>query len=360
MNHQYDDGYQMSETNKNFLYIDAIRKKPVNRTPLWIMRQAGRYLPEYMEVRKKHNFIAVCKTPELATEVTLQPIRRFEFDAAILFSDILVIPEALGQHLEFLENHGPQLSPQILLEKDIAQLNGKDIEDRLSYVAEAIKMITTELHGKTPLIGFSGSPFTLSTYMIEGKPSRNFRYIKEMLYQEPQRLTSLLEILTEAVRRYLVMQIKAGVQAVQIFDTWGGILPAHLYEPFSAKYMKQLASEIRKYDIPVTLFSKGGIELAKQLSDSQADMIGIDWMTDFYEARRLLGSKFALQGNLDPTVLYGNRKIIREEVKRILEVFGKESGHVFNLGHGILPDIPVDNVYFLVDTVRELSESMHA
>ena len=346
--------------SNSYLYIDSIHKKPVNRTPIWIMRQAGRYLPEYMEVRKKHDFITVCKTPELATEVTLQPIRRFGFDAAVLFSDILVIPEALGQNLAFLENHGPKLSPQILLDKDIAKLNLQDIESKLSYVGDAIKMISTELSGKTPLIGFSGSPFTLATYMIEGKPTRNFKFIKQMLYQNPERLMLLLEMLTEAVSRYLIMQIEAGVQAVQLFDTWGGILPVHLYEPFSATYMKQISANLKEFGIPVTLFSKGGIELAKQLSDSSADMIGIDWMTDLKEAKNLLGSKFALQGNLDPTTLYGSHEIIRKEVTRILEVFGPESGHVFNLGHGILPDIPVDNVYFLVDTVREISEKLHA
>lgn len=349
----------MTVKRSEYLYINAIYKQTVERTPIWIMRQAGRYLPEYMAVRAKHDFITVCKTPELATEVTLQPIRRFGFDAAILFSDILVIPEALGQKLEFLENHGPKLSPQILEDKDIWNLDLKDIESKLAYVGDAVRLISGELQGKTPLIGFSGSPFTLATYMIEGKPSRNFTYIKQMLYQEPDRLTSLLKLLTEAVSRYLVLQVKSGVQAVQVFDTWGGILPAHLYESFSARYMKQIVSDLKKFDIPVTLFSKGGIELAGQLSDSGADMIGIDWMTDFREARELLGSKAALQGNLDPTALYGSKEIIRREVRRILDVFGGESGHVFNLGHGILPDIPVDNVHFLVDTVRELSEKLH-
>ena len=324
------------------------------------MRQAGRYLPEYMEVRRKYDFITVCKTPELATEVTLQPIRRFNFDAAILFSDILVIPEALGQDLEFLEDHGPKLAPQILLDKDIERLHIQDIESRLQFVAAAIKMIISELKGKTPLIGFSGSPFTLATYMIEGKPTRNFRFIKKMLYEHPQRLELLLEILTEAVSRYLVQQIEAGVQAVQIFDTWGGILPVHLYEPYSARHMKQIVRNLKNYGVPVTLFSKGGLELSRQLSDSGADMIGIDWMTPFAKAKELLGPKFALQGNLDPTTLYGSHEIIRKEVTRVLEVFGSESGHVFNLGHGILPDIPVDNVHFLVDTVREISESLHA
>jgi uroporphyrinogen decarboxylase len=343
----------------NFLFIDAIRKKPIKRTPIWIMRQAGRYLPEYMEVRRKHDFITVCKTPELATEVTMQPIRRFGFDAAILFSDILVIPEALGQKLEFLENHGPRLSPQVLVDRDVASLSLDGIEHKLEYVANAIKMILGELGGKTPLIGFSGSPFTLATYMIEGKPTRNFKYIKKMLYRDPERLTRLLEILTEAVSRYLVMQIKAGAQAIQVFDTWGGILPVHLYESFSAHYMKKIVSNLKKYDVPVTLFSKGGLELLSKLSDSGAAMLGVDWMTDLNEAKKQFGGKAALQGNLDPTALYGKPDIIREEVRKILEVFGKDSGHVFNLGHGILPDIPVDNVHYLVEAVREISEELH-
>jgi len=350
----------MIKTKPNFLYINSINKEPVDRTPIWIMRQAGRYLPEYNKVRQKHDFLTVCKTPELATEVTLQPIRRFGFDAAILFSDILVIPEALGQKLEFLENHGPKLSPQVLQDKDVENLKIEDIEIKLSYVGNAVKMITSELSGQTPLIGFSGSPFTLATYMIEGKPTRNFKFIKKMLYSDPQRLSSLLDLLTETVSRYLIMQIKAGVQAIQIFDTWGGILPVHLYEPFSAKYMKQIVRNLKGYNVPVTLFSKGGLELAKQLSDSNADMIGIDWMTDLSAAKDLLGKSYALQGNLDPTTLYGNQDIIQKEVEKILVVYGKESGHVFNLGHGILPDIPVDNVAFLVDTVREISEKLHA
>jgi len=343
----------------NFLYIDAIRKKPVKRTPIWIMRQAGRYLPEYMEVRRKHDFITVCKTPELATEVTMQPIRRFGFDAAILFSDILVIPEALGQKLEFLENHGPKLSPQVLVDRDVDALSLDGIEHKLEYVANAIKMIRGELAGKIPLIGFSGSPFTLATYMIEGKPTRNFKYIKRMLYRDPERLIRLLDILTEAVSRYLIMQIKAGAQAIQVFDTWGGILPVHLYESFSAHFMKKIVANLKEYDVPVTLFSKGGLELLNKLSDSGADMLGVDWMTDLNEAKKQFGEIAALQGNMDPTALYGKPDIIREEVRKVLEVFGKDSGHVFNLGHGILPDIPVDNVHYLVDAVREISEELH-
>ncbi len=343
----------------NHLYIDAINKKKTDRTPIWIMRQAGRYLPEYRELRAKHDFISVCKTPELATEVTLQPLRRFGFDAAILFSDILVIPEALGQNLEFLEDHGPKLSPQVLTEDDVSQFSTEGIEEKLEYVGNAIKMITSELDGKIPLIGFSGSPFTLATYMIEGKPTRNFKFIKKMLYSQPDLLHKLLDILASAVSRYLVMQVKAGVQAVQVFDTWGGILPPHLFQPFSASYMKRIVNDLKPYDVPVTLFSKGGIDLVRSLKNSGAHMLGVDWMTDLGEARKVAGDVMALQGNLDPTALYGSKDIIKEEVTKILRVFMGESGHVFNLGHGILPDIPVDNVAYLVDTVRELSLKMH-
>ncbi len=347
----------MSE--QNYLYLDAIRKQPVSRTPIWIMRQAGRYLPEYEKIRSSHDFLTVCKTPELATEVTLQPIRRFGFDAAILFSDILVIPEALGQKLEFLQNHGPRLSPQILKNDDIKALNIDGLEDKLSYVADAIRMIRGELDENTPLIGFSGSPLTLATYMIEGAPTRNFKSIKQMLFSNPGDLARLLKLLTDAVTRYLKMQISAGAQSVQLFDTWGGILPPHLYESFSAGYMKQIVSNLKSTGVPVTLFSKGGIDLLDKLTDSGADMLGVDWMTDLSRAKQVAGKSFALQGNMDPTALYGSRDIMTREVDKILEVFGSGSGHVFNLGHGILPDISVDNVKFLVDYVRERSTKLH-
>lgn len=344
---------------KNDRYIKAIYKRKIDRTPIWIMRQAGRYLPEYQSVRDQYDFITVCKTPELATEVTLQPIRRFEFDAAILFSDILVIPEAMGQKLEFMENHGPKLSPQIQSWKDVENLSTDTIESSLTYVADAVRMIKNELNGKVPLIGFSGSPFTLATYMIEGKPTRNFKFIKQLMYAEPQLLHQLLDRLATAVGRYLTMQLNAGVDAVQVFDTWGGIIPPHLYLEFSGNYMKRIVAELKEFGRPATLFSKGGLELILQLEDSGADMLGVDWMTDIREAKNRLGTIAALQGNLDPTILYGSRDIIKREVTRILEVFNGESGHVFNLGHGILPDIPVDNVSFLVDTVREISSKMH-
>ncbi|MBD3226099.1 MAG: uroporphyrinogen decarboxylase [Caldithrix sp.] len=339
----------------NSTYLNAIYRKPVPYTPIWIMRQAGRYLPEYRELRAKHDFLTVCKTPELAAEVTLQPLRRFDFDAAILFSDILVIPEAMGMKLEFLENHGPKLSPRIEDEHSIKQLTSDHLEERLEYVAGAIKVLVQELNRQKPLIGFSGSPFTLATYMIEGKPTRNFKFIKSLMYREPEVLQSLLQALADAVTRYLKMQIEAGVQAVQIFDTWGGIIPIHHYETFSGQYLRQIVQNLSSHQVPVTLFSKGGLNILIQLVDSGADMLGVDWMTDMYEARMAVSDRAALQGNLDPTVLYGSKEIISREVKRILEAFDGESGHVFNLGHGILPDIPVDNVKHLVHEVREKS-----
>lgn len=338
-----------------YRYLDAIHKHKTDRTPIWLMRQAGRYLPEYRKVREKYNFLQVCKTPELATEVTIQPIRRYGFDAAILFSDILVIPEAMGQKLEFLADHGPKLTPQLLDERTLENLSNDNLEERLQYVADALKMIRPELDNQTALIGFSGSPFTLATYMIEGKPTRNFKYIKQMLFSNPELLHRILNQLADAVTRYLRMQIEAGAQAVQIFDTWGGILPPHLYHDFSGKYMMQITAALKDLGAPVTLFSKGGFELLTRLADSQADMLGVDWMTDLSQARAQLGDKFALQGNLDPTALYGSKEVLRKEISQVLEVFKGDSGHVFNLGHGILPDIPLDTVEFLVNEVREQS-----
>jgi uroporphyrinogen decarboxylase len=335
-------------------YMAAVRRENKGHTPIWIMRQAGRYLPEYRALREKHDFLEVCKTPELATEVTLQPLRRFPLDAAILFSDILVIPEALGMNLTFAENHGPRLQPPIRSREDLQRLNLENLENNLSYVAAAVKMLRGEL-ADTPLIGFSGSPFTLAVYMIEGKPTRNFQHIKTMLYRQPELLRELLQLLQKAVSRYLQMQIDAGAQAVQIFDTWGGILPPHLFAPFSADFMQQIVADLAPSGVPVVLFAKGGSEILPALSNSQAAMLGIDWMTDIAAAKKNYGKRFALQGNLDPTILYGEKEIIAGETERILTAFSDSSGHVFNLGHGILPDIPVENVAFLVDHVHAFS-----
>ena len=340
------------------LYIDAINKKEVDRTPIWIMRQAGRYLPEYREFRDKYDFKTLCKTPELATEITLQPIRRFNFDAAILFSDILVVPEAMGLRLKFIDARGPELSPPVLNEDHVNKLSVDQIESNLDYVPKAIELIQHELNDTIPLIGFSASPFTLAVYMVEGKTTRNFKFIKNMLYSKPQVLHNLLVLLTKALKIYLTMQIRAGVNAIQIFDTWGGILPPHLFERFSVYYIKQIVSELKQYNVPVTVFSRGGMDTISLLTQCNADMLSIDWTINFAVAKEKLSKNVALQGNLDPTVLYGEKSIIKDEISRILNVYKNEGGHVFNLGHGILPDIPVDNVYFLVEEVNSQSSTL--
>jgi uroporphyrinogen decarboxylase len=285
----------------------------------------------------------------------MQPIRRFAFDAAILFSDILVVPEAMGMELTFLENHGPKLNPAIRTVQDLENLSVTHVSERLHYVADTIKILRNTLDAETILIGFSGSPFTLATYMVEGKPTKNFRYIKKILYGESGLLERLLEMLTQAIINYLKLQIEAGAQALQIFDTWGGILPPHYFEKFSAVYMKTIVDAVKSSNVPITLFARGGENLMPALLACRPAMIGIDWTIDMGWAKHRLGKQVALQGNLDPATLYGARDVIGREVDRILSVFGTESGHVFNLGHGIFPDIPVDNVSFLVDRVREQS-----
>lgn len=341
------------------LYLDAIMKKPVSRTPVWIMRQAGRYLPEYRQMREKYDFLTLCKTPDAAAEVTLQPIRRFGFDAAILFSDILVIPEAMGMELTFNEKNGPMLNPPIHSRKEIKNLSPDKVEERLYFVSDTIRLLRHELKSETALIGFSGSPFTLATYMVEGKPTRNFKHIKSMLYGETALLEELLDLLTDAIIRYLKLQIKAGVQALQVFDTWGGILPPYYFERYSAYYMKIIVEELKPLGVPVTLFARGGENLMPYLLDCNPAMIGIDWTIDMAWAKKHLGNQVALQGNLDPAILYGTREMITKEIERIVSVFGNQSGHVFNLGHGIFPDVPVDHVAFLVEQVREQSVKLH-
>ncbi len=347
-------------SDNRFLYLDAIAGRPVARTPIWIMRQAGRYLPEYRALREKYDFLTVCKTPELATEVTLQPLRRFDLDAAILFSDILVVPEAMGMQLSFLPDHGPQLEPAIRSDAHLAGLDSALITEKLNFVADAVRMIRKELDGRAPLIGFSGSPFTLAVYMIEGRPTKDFKHIKTMLYRQPQLLHSLLGRLGEAVAEYLAMQIQAGADAVQIFDTWGGILPVHAFREFSAGYLREIVRRLKPFGKPLTLFSKGNAHLLPALAECEPDMLGIDWTTDLAQARSIVDERIALQGNLDPAVLYGNREQISTEVRRVLEAIGNSSRHVFNLGHGITPDVPVENVKYLVDEVHRQSEMIHS
>jgi uroporphyrinogen decarboxylase len=289
----------------------------------------------------------------------LQPIRRFDFDAAILFSDILVLPEALGQTLSFDTNHGPVLTPAISDDKLLHMLHDAHLESDLGYVAKAIHLIRKELQDTIPLIGFCGSPFTLATYMIEGRTSKVFKQVKTWMYGSPQTFMHFLDKLTEAIVRYLRLQINAGVEAVQIFDTWGSVIPIHLYHQFSGQFLSKIVEQLQPAGVPIILFTRGGLEYQEKLITYHPAVLSLDWSIDIDKAYKTLYKDVALQGNLDPSVLYGSRDIIEHEVMRILNVFGKKSGHIFNLGHGILPDIPLWNVEFLVETVKIKSEELH-
>ena len=351
-------------TLKNDRLLRALLGEPVDVTPVWMMRQAGRYLPEYRATRKQAgDFLTLCKTPQLACEVTMQPLRRYAFDAAILFSDILTIPDALGQGLYFAEGEGPKFRKVIRSAADVEQLPDVDIAAELSYVTDAVSVIRKELAGSVPLIGFSGSPWTLATYMIEGGGSKDFRNAKQFMYDNPEAMHLLLGKLADAVTDYLNAQIKAGAQAVQIFDTWGGILSGNAYRAFSLAYMQRIVSKLQKENegrrVPVILFTKNGGQWLESIADTGCDAIGLDWTTDIGEARSRVGDKVALQGNMDPTILYASGKVIREEVASILKSFGSGSGHVFNLGHGITPEVNPEHVSHFVDAVHEFSEQYH-
>jgi len=353
----------MSSQLKNDRLVRALLRQSVDITPVWIMRQAGRYLPEYREVRQRAgDFMTLCKTPELACEVTLQPINRFPLDAAILFSDILTIPDAMGLGLSVIENEGPVFKRSVRTEREIKNLGVPDPESDLRYVMDAVRLIRKELDGRVPLIGFSGSPWTLATYMVEGKSSKDFSIIKTMLSDDPELLHKLLDILARSVTLYLNAQIAAGAQVVMIFDTWGGIL-ASSYPEFSLAYMQktigQLTREIDGHKIPVILFSKGAGLWIRDIAKTGCDAISLDSTQDMGEVRKIVGDRVALQGNLDPAVLYDSPEVINREVTKILESFGKGNGHVFNLGHGITPDVNPDHVSVLVDAVHEFSKPYH-
>ena len=352
----------MSEL-KNDRLLRALRRQPVDVTPVWIMRQAGRYLPEYRALRARAgDFRTLCTTPELACEATLQPITRFPLDAAILFSDILTVPDAMGLGLYFVEGEGPAFRRPVRSAEDVANLGVPDPERDLGYVMAAVRLVRRELAGRVPLIGFAGSPWTLATYMIEGGSSREFVETKRMLYRSPDLLHRLLNVLCRAVAEYLCAQATAGAQALMIFDTWGGVLSARDYRAFSLNYMTEIVSALRRHSgdaVPIILFTKNGGQWLEAQADSGADALGLDWTTDIGEARRRVGGRIALQGNLDPAALQGTPERIRAEVGNILEGFGHGNGHVFNLGHGITPAIDPDNVAALVDAVHELSIPFH-
>ncbi len=349
---------------KNDIFIKALLKQPVDRTPIWMMRQAGRYLPEYREVRAKAgSFMNLCTNPELACEVTLQPLERFRFDAAILFSDILTIPDAMGLGLYFVEGEGPKFERPIRTKADVDNLIVPDPTVELRYVTDAVSLIRKNLHGRVPLIGFSGSPWTLATYMVEGGSSKSFRKVKGMMYEQPGLMHQMLDKLAHSVAAYLNAQIEAGAQAVMVFDTWGGMLSSEDYLDFSLKYARQvrelLNTSIAGQQIPTIFFTKGGGLWLEAMAEAGYDALGLDWQTDMANARARVGDKVALQGNMDPIALYAEPAVIRNKVQSILEKYGSGSGHVFNLGHGILPDVNPEHVKAMVDAVHELSPSYH-
>ncbi|MDA8362940.1 MAG: uroporphyrinogen decarboxylase [Gammaproteobacteria bacterium] len=345
--------------------LRALLRQPVDVTPVWVMRQAGRYLPEYRRVREQAgSFMHLCTTPELACEVTLQPLRRFRLDAAILFSDILTVPDAMGLGLRMCEGEGPQFERPLRTAADVNRLAVPDPDDRLRYVLDAVRLIRRELAGAAPLIGFAGSPWTLATYMVEGGSSKEFGRVKGMMFQDPATMHRLLDINARAVSAYLNAQIEAGAQAVMLFDTWGGVLTPRDYREFSLRYMRQVVAGLKRESegrrVPVILFTKAGGAWLEDLAASGCDALGVDWTMDMSEARRRVAGRVALQGNMDPSVLYASPERIRQEVEAILDSYGPGPGHVFNLGHGVHQHTDPDHLAVMVDAVHELSAKFHS
>ena len=346
---------------KNDRFLRALRREPVDCTPVWLMRQAGRYLPEYRATRKAAgSFLAMAKNPEIACEVTLQPLRRFPLDAAILFSDILTVPDAMGLGLYFVDGEGPKFERPLRTPADIDRLAVPDMETELRYVMDAVRTIRRELDGSVPLIGFSGSPWTLACYMVEGGGSKDWGKVKALALNEPAAMHKLLTVVTDAVIAYLSAQHAAGAQALQVFDTWGGTLGPAMYREFSLPYLTRIAHALKDIGVPVILFGKGNAPHLDDLFASGADAIGVDWTVTLEDAARRANGRVALQGNLDPAILYGNPDAIRTQVKVALDSYaagngGSREGHVFNLGHGMSPDMSPDHVAALVEAVHTLS-----
>ena len=353
---------------KNDTFLRALLREPVDYTPLWMMRQAGRYLPEYCATRKRAgNFLNLCKSPSMACEVTLQPLARYKLDAAILFSDILTVPDAMGLGLYFIEGEGPKFERPLREEAEIRKLITPDPHDHLGYVMDAVAEICRALDGSVPLIGFSGSPFTLACYMIEGGASSDFRTIKTMLFNRPDLLHHILEVTTQTVINYLNAQIASGAQAVMIFDTWGGVLPFRAYREFSLAYLQRIIAGLTKeHDgqrVPSIVFTKGGALWAEDIAAIGCDAIGLDWTASLADVRRRVQDRVALQGNIDPLTLFASPDVIAREAKQVLDDFhaaGPGGGHVFNLGHGISQFTPPENVTVLVDTVHDYSRELKA
>ena len=344
----------------NDRFLRALARQPVDCTPVWLMRQAGRYLPEYRAARARAgDFLTLCKTPELACEVTLQPVARFDLDAAILFSDILTVPDAMGLGLSLEEGIGPRFAHPVSGPAEIRGLPRPDPERELAYVMDAVRLVKHELRGRVPLIGFAGSPWTLATYMVEGGASREFSKIKHLMFCEPNAMHMLLDMLTGAVTDYLAAQVSAGVDVVMLFDTWGGILSSADYETFSLSYMAQILRGLPKAT-PTILFTKGGGLWLERIADTGCSAAGVDWTVDLGAARLRVGDRIALQGNLDPALMTTTPEVVAAHAKRVLDAYGSGPGHIFNLGHGITPQASPEHVQCLVETVHDYSRKYHA
>ncbi len=350
---------------KNDIFLRALKREPVPYTPTWLMRQAGRYLPEYNATRARAgSFMGLAQNPAYAAEVTLQPLERFRLDAAILFSDILTVPDAMGLGLSFAQGEGPRFARPLRTEQEVNKLEVPDLS-KLQYVFDAVSLIRTELDGRVPLIGFAGSPFTVACYMVEGQGSTDYRLIKSMLYARPELLHRILEINAQTTALYLNAQIEAGAQAVMLFDSWGGVLADGLFQQFSLHYTRQVVQQLTREregrSVPAIVFTKGGGQWLEQIAACGADTVGLDWTVDLAAARRRVSDSVAFQGNLDPIALFGGEPVIRSEVRRVLDAFGAvgSGGHVFNLGHGISQFTPPEAVGVLVDEVRSYSPQFH-
>ncbi len=334
-------------------FIQAAFGKKVDRIPVWLMRQAGRYMKEYQDIRKSYSFLDLCKLPEQACKVTLLPIDLLGVDAAILFSDILIPIEAMGLTLNFTEK-GPVIENPVRQKQDLERLIIPDPQEKLNFVLETIRLVKNELNGNVPLIGFSGAPFTLMSYMVEGGTSKDLKNTRILLYQQPELAHAILEKLSQTMIQYINAQIDAGAEAIQIFDTWAGLLPFHDFKEFSLQYIQKIVAELNRQNIPIIVFAKGSSIFYQELLSSKADVISLDWNSDLSRVKAELGSQVAVQGNLDPFILYSDQKTIKRYVKKLLDSMKPFDGYIFNLGHGVLPDIPFDNIRFLVDCVKEL------
>ena len=347
----------LSNKQKDSLFIKAAFSLPTDRPPIWMMRQAGRFMKEYWEIKNKYSFLEMCKTPEIAADVTMLPVNLLGIDAAILFSDILVTAEAMGGNLSFTQGVGPRFANPVRLKQDVERLT-TDVEEKLQYVPEAIKVIQQRLDGSIPLIGFAGAPFTVMSYLVEGGSSKDFKLTKLMIHNQPELAHQLLNKIADVTITYLNMQIEAGVNAVQLFDSWALALSWDDYREFSHQYNVRILASLNRKDIPVISFCKGSSVFAPMMAEAKPDVISVDWNADLLDIKKMLPAGIAVQGNLDPHILYADKKVIRERILKLHERMKGENGFIFNLGHGIMPDIPFDHVKYAVDVIKnELSNA---